>query len=95
MSYTELPYVFDLLWDIKSVEHLHEILLRKYGHDTAQNWELEEEMITNNIPFPEGYVMDLKDGFPTTIWIDNNGTYQTYAPCPEEAHRFQRMRKHH
>lgn len=54
-SYTELPYVFDLLYDVKSVESLHDHLtgrrrLATSGTD-AQLIALARE---NDIPLPDG-----------------------------------------
>lgn len=95
MGYTKLPYEFDLLYDVKSVEELHSILLGEPHCTDAQDWELCELAEKFNIPLPEGYKSPLKDGFPTVVWIDDNGGYQDWAPTLEEEHRFQRMRKVH
>jgi len=89
--YTKLPHEFDLLHDIKSVEELHNILLGEPTHCDADEWELCELAEQFNIPLPEGYESPLKPGFPTIIWIDDNGTYITYQPAYEERHKYQRM----
>jgi hypothetical protein len=56
-NYTELPYIFDLLYDVKSVESLHDHLtgrcrLSTSGTD-AQLIALARE---NDIPLPEDLV---------------------------------------
>ena len=94
MSYTKLPYVFDLLHDVKSVEELHSILLGEPHCTDATDWELCELADEHGIPLPEGYESPLQEGFPTTVWIDDNGGYQDWKPLPDEEHRFQRMRKY-
>ena len=92
MSYTKLPYEFDLLHDVKSVEELHGILLGEPHCTDAKDWELCELAEQYDIPLPEGYKSPLKPGFPTVVWIDGNGCYQDYEPLSEEADNFQRMR---
>lgn len=87
---TKLPYDFDLLFDIKSVEELHRILLEENLEYMFIQEDLEELMKVYNIPYPEGYNQLKKPGFPKIVWIDNNGGYLTYAP--EESDKYQRMR---
>jgi len=91
MSYTKLPHEFDLLWDVKSVEELHSILLGEPHCTDANEWELCILAEKYNIPLPKNYKSPLKSGFPTVIWIDNNGTYITYKPSIEEQHKYQQM----
>ena len=56
-SYTPLPYTFDLLYDLKCVEHLHAHLKGEMRfHVYATDAELVQTMIEHNIPMPEGYV---------------------------------------
>lgn len=90
-SYTKLPYEFDLLYDVKSVEELHSILEGEPHCTDGQDWELCELAEKYNIPLPVGYISPLKPGFPTVVWIDSNGCYQDYPPTKEEEYRFQRM----
>ena len=89
---TKLPYDFDLLFDIKSVEELHRILLEDSLDILHDQGELEDLMDTYAIPFPEGYTRINKSGFPRVVWIDKNGGYLTYAPAHEESNKYQRMR---
>jgi len=89
----ELPPEFDLLWDIKTMEQLHAILFGAMHCTEVELWELEELMCDLSMPLPAGYTPTLKAGFPTTVWIDNNGGYQEYAPTYEEAHKYQRMQR--
>ena len=93
MSYTKLPYKFDLLYDVKSVEELHSILNGEPHCTDANDWELCELAKKHNIALPEGYDSPLKEGFPTTVWIDDNGCYQDWKPLEHEADEFQMMRK--
>ena len=89
---TKLPYDFDLLFDIKSVEELHQILLEDALDILHDQGDLEELMDAYAIPFPEGYNRITKTGFPIVVWIDNNGGYLTYSPTHEESDKYQRMR---
>jgi hypothetical protein len=54
-GYTELPYVFDLLYDVKSVESLHDHLTGKRRLATSAT---DTQLITlareEGIPLPEG-----------------------------------------
>ena len=92
MSYTELPYEFDLLYDVKSVEELHLILQGEVHRTGASEGELCELAEKHNILLPEGYTSPLKPGYPTVVWIDGNGCYQDYPPPLEEEYKYQRMR---
>jgi hypothetical protein len=91
MSYTALPYEFDLLWDVKSVEELHSILKGEPHRTDTCNWELEKLCIKHNIPLPEWYEPELKFGFPTVVWIDDNGGYITFEPPFEDKNKYQKM----
>lgn len=55
-TYTELPYIFDLLYDIKSVELLHGHLTGALRLPTSStDAEIIQSMVEHNIAFPEGY----------------------------------------
>ena len=57
-SFTPLPYDFDLLYDLKSVEDLHAHLTGKMRFSVhATDAELLETMASHNIPLPAGYVV--------------------------------------
>jgi hypothetical protein len=89
MSYTKLPYDFDLLYDIKSVEELHRILNGEpHSMEIYRDKEIElcELMDHYKIPFPEGYTRPI--AATPDIWIDGNGVYITYTPCEEEKHKW-------
>lgn len=94
MTYTELPYEFDLLYDVKSVQELHSILKGEPHRTSATIQELCELMDKYNMPIPFGRGLRLKQKgkFPSVVWIDNNGGYRIFPPCTEERHNFQRMR---
>lgn len=52
-KYTSLPYVFDLLYDIKSLEDLHSHLTGERRLATsATDAQLIDLMVENNIPLP-------------------------------------------
>jgi len=91
MTYTKLPYDFDLHFDIKSVEELHRVLIE----DSLESYHDEDflyELIKHyNIPLPDGFEQPIKDGFPKVVWIDRYGCYYTY--CPEDKENYQRMRR--
>jgi len=88
---TKLPYVFDLLYDMKTREQLDNFLADEPSICDDPNWMVEETMEEHNIPFPEGYVKSLKEGFPGVVWVHKNGTYLTWAPCKSEENEYQRM----
>jgi hypothetical protein len=90
---SRLPYEFDLMWDIKTVEELYDILKGEPHCTDFDAWELVETMQKYYIPLPNDYDSPLKNGFPTIVWIDANGNYNDYAPMKEEEHKFQKMRK--
>lgn len=53
-KYTELPYVFDLLYDFKSLEALHDHLSGKSRAATSgTDRDLRRLMIEYNLPLPE------------------------------------------
>lgn len=89
---TKLPYSFDLLFDIKTLEHLHTILMEESLDVLFDQGELEELMDELNIPFPDGYTRVNKMGFPRIVWIDKNGGYLFYPPTTSEQDQYQRMR---
>lgn len=90
MTYTKLPYEFDLLFDIKSIERLHN-LINDDSFDCFQDeYEVFALMEAYNIPFPEGFRSPIKPGFPKVVWIDKNGGY--VKECPEDAENYQRMK---
>jgi len=58
---TDLPYIFDLLYDIKTLEELHEHLTGKQRTATsATDLELIELSIENNVPLPDQIKRRLK-----------------------------------
>ena len=77
---TKLPYVFDLLYDIKTLEQLYEFLNDESSICDDPKWQVEETMVENNIPFPDDYCTSLKPGFPTVIWMHKNGTRIDFQP---------------
>ena len=88
---TKLPYDFDLLFDIKSVEELHRILLEDSLDIFQDQKDLEELMDAHAIPFPEGYIRINKSGFPRIIWIDKNGDILEFARDIEKAVLFDEL----
>ena len=60
MSYTPLPYQFDLLYDLKSVEQLHDHLTgRRRQATSATDQELYDLCIEFDIPLPSGAIIKL------------------------------------
>lgn len=51
----ELPYVFDLLYDVKRIDELHSLLAKESLEGTANAREIASLMLANDIPFPAGY----------------------------------------
>lgn len=60
MSYTPLPYDFDLLYDIKTVEQLHDHLTGRHRQATsATDQELYAMCVEYGIPLPTGLIIKL------------------------------------
>lgn len=65
-EYTPLPYVFDLMYDFKTVQSLHAHLTGKERFSTSgTDRDLVQMMMDHQIPLPEGYappaIMDLSE----------------------------------
>lgn len=89
----KLPYAFDLHFDIKDQEDLYSFLRGEPHRCSAPNWEVEELMEEFKIPFPDDITERyLKKGFPSMVWIKNDGTYITDPPVQMEEKEYQRMR---
>lgn len=93
MSDDKVPYVFDLLWDIKSKAKVYDILTNPDAvHCTSVNrTDLIYAMKEYGVPFPEGFE-DPSENHEPYIWADSNGGYLTYAPDPAEAHNYRRYK---
>lgn len=89
----KLPYVFDLLWDLKTVSKAHDLLVNEDAmHCTTVNEiELVCLMKAEGVPLPENYEDPTKDHEPY-IWADSNGGYLIYEPDPSEAHLYKKYR---
>lgn len=54
-----MPYIFDLLYDFKSIEDLHAHLKGERRHATsATDNELLKLMEENEVPLPEGFISE-------------------------------------
>lgn len=91
MSYTEIPYDFDLLYDIKSLEQLHQILLEDRFDDNMS--DLFELIDHYQVPLPSGYKRPFKIDFPAVVWIDSCGRYIDHIPTVEESYKYQKMKR--
>lgn len=92
MKETNLPYAFDLLFDIKTTDHLYYVLENETWN-IEERKDIEELMIEYKIPFPLKYQKIIQETFPEIIWINLRGEYQIHKPPPEEIHKFQQMYK--
>lgn len=85
----ELPYVFDLLWDVKSYEQVERIAKYEGDCSDATPEDLVELFQQENLEIPEC----LSDFAPQqTIWVCSDGTWITYEPLREEAHTYRKTR---
>ena len=83
----ELPYVFDLLWDVKTYEQVERIAKFEPDCSDAEPEDLVELFQQENLELPEC----LKSfACMQTIWICRDGTWLAYEPLSEEAHKYRK-----
>jgi hypothetical protein len=80
-EYTPLPYIFDLMYDFKTVEDLHAHLMGTTRFSTsATDRDLAKLMAENDIPLPEGYMPTEATG------NDYRGRYEELLAVLEQLH---------
>ena len=85
----ELPYDFDLVYDIKSMMDIEMIAKGEPHRSDASPSDLVEMFQDLKLPVPKC----LEGVLPMmTIWVESNGTWQSYKPLPEEMHKFRETR---
>jgi len=84
----KLPYVFDLFFDVKTMEQVERIARGEGDHSSATPYELYEMFEGQNLPIPEC----LKVYTNPYIWIDQTGTWQKEKPPEHDMFRFKKAR---
>ena len=85
----ELPYIFDLLWDVKTYEQVERIAKFEGDCSDATPCDLVELFQQENLEIPEC----LKAFAPVeTIWVCHDGTWLYNEPLSEEAHKYRKAR---
>lgn len=92
MGRYDLPYDFDLLWDVKDTEDVEMIANGEPHCSDARPEDLVELFIKCEMEVPEclSSVTQTKE-----IWICKDGTWQDYEPLPDEADKYRKARIHH
>ena len=89
MSKRELPYVFDLLWDVKTYEQVERIANHEGDCSEAEPEDLVELFQQENLEIPECLASYAPQIF---VWIQKGGTWIDYEPLPDEAHKYRKAR---
>lgn len=87
---TPLPYEFDLLYDIKYMYEVEMVCEGKCPAGTsATPGDLHEMFVRHSMAVPK-YLEDAAGCSPIsrTIWIGIDGSWITYQPLPDEAHKY-------
>jgi hypothetical protein len=85
----ELPYVFDLLWDVKSYEQVERIAKYEGDCSDASPEDLVELFQQEGMDIPEC----LADFAPQiTIWVCKDGSWLPYEPLYEELHKYRKTK---
>ena len=89
MPNNELPYIFDLLWDVKSYEQVERIAKYEGDCSAATPEDLVELFQHEGMDIPNC----LADFAPQqTIWVGSGGSWLPYEPLYEEAHKYRKVR---
>jgi hypothetical protein len=78
----ELPYEFDLIFDLKNMSEVESIAKGDYSHNRATPEKLIELFIDLKLDIPECLQEIHKS--KQTIWILPDGTWIDYAPLENE-----------
>lgn len=91
MTRRELPYDFDLLYDIKTLYEVGMIAKGEPHCSNASPEDLVELFQKLEMPVPEclAGVVPMKD-----IWVHRNGTWIDYEPLLEERDSYRKARIH-
>jgi len=88
MTNQDLPYVFDLLWDIKTMATVEKIAKGITQASAAKPIDLYLLFESEGMVIPE-CLLECKSEI---IYIEANGTWLTEPPLFEEAHRFRKAK---
>lgn len=81
----ELPYEFDLFFDIKTMQEVEDIATGKPHSSDAEPEELLDLFIKYNLDIPDCLKnFKSKKDSEQTIWILPNGTWLDYEPLENE-----------
>lgn len=83
-QHTALPYIFDLIFDLKTVEQAHDHLLGKTRYSFAgTDRDLVDKMVEHGIPLPEGYEPPAFAGVPLEDMLTH---YRELLECVRQMH---------
>lgn len=89
MSTRELPYIFDLLYDVKDYEQVDRIARGEPDCSDADPQDLVALFKQEGLALPPS----LKQyGAHIDIWVHKNGTWLRYEPLPEEMHNYRKAK---
>jgi len=81
-----LPYSFDLLWDVKTMGQVERIAKFEADCSDADPYDLYELFESEGMEIPE-----CLKGFETeSLWIHENGHWQASKPLPDEMRGYKR-----
>jgi hypothetical protein len=84
-----LPYSFDLLYDVKTMKDVEMIASEQAHHSDATPEELVSLFIEEELPTPE-CLSSFKSLM--TIWVCKDGSWLPYKPTFEELHKYQEVK---
>lgn len=85
----KLPYDFDLLHDIKTMDEVEAIARGEPHNTSASLQDIVDTFISLDMEVPEC----LSTITPThDIWVCNDGTWISYEPPIEEMHKYRKTR---
>ena len=79
---TKLPYEFDLLYDIKTLEQAYRVMKELPDCSDADPEDVYELLVKYDLPVPDWYVAPTPE--QPVAWLDGNGSYLTYKPTFSE-----------
>lgn len=85
----ELPYMFDLLWDVKTYEQVERIANHRGDCSDASPADLVELFQQEDLALPECL---LRYSPQLTVWLHEDGTWISYKPLQEESFRYRKAR---
>ena len=86
MDLERLPYVFDLIWDVKTMAQVEVIANLEADCSDASPYDLYELFESEGMDIPK-----CLEGFKSKyIWVHENGNWLKDKPLPDEMHGYKR-----